>query len=497
MKRLLAIVAVACSAALCMAGVAESQCANGRCLGGVCPIPQNQWHGSNVTRGVNRVRVLPTGIWRSVVRVEAVQNERTVCQGSGVLVRHRGRVVVMTAYHVLKGAKRIIVGTYRGVRFPARLIFCEPKADSAILEVSPPKGEGDYVIAETASTLPRPGESVQVVGYGEKGTNFGVISGKLLQFVGFDGMNKNDILEVSGGAQEGDSGGPIFNSRGEVIGVTTGTNGRVTNGPQVHRILKLCADEKKWSLLPWRAKQEAKVDALARRVISAEAVAAQATSLASQPPLPQHDSSVANDRLSNLEGQVAEQLKMIDANTARFEPLEATADKARQLAEQWPEMKAQLDAMKSRQDTNTSMAGDALGAAAKAQTTLDEALDEEKGPLAKIKARLDERLESTLTAKLAARVAEKAGWSMPAALGVTGGGLGLLAVLLVLFLKRETGKAGEGEQILLQRLAAMTPGTRDDAAADKLAGFMAKMDAKHDALTAKLGEVAAKIKPGS
>ena len=86
---------------------------------------------------------------------------------------------------------------------------------------------------------------------------------------------------------------------------------------------------------------------------------------------------------------------------------------------------------------------------------------------------------------------------MPAALGVTGGGLGLLALFVVLFLRREADRAGRGEPTRAQQAAAHTSNPYDDKAADVGAMVLAKLDGKVDALSARIGEVAAKIKPGN
>jgi hypothetical protein len=116
-------------------------------------------------------------------------------------------------------------------------------------------------------------------------------------------------------------------------------------------------------------------------------------------------------------------------------------------------------------------ATEAVQRAAETKADLDAALDEDApgGLLGKLKARLDDRLESTVTGKVAAFIAEKSGWSMPALLGAGGGVVGLLAVVLVLLVRKDIkDKVETGDPLLIEKIAARTRNQIDD----RLAGFV-------------------------
>lgn len=486
--------------------------AEAQCPGGICPTQQNQWQAATGQRPQfraipRRMPVRPHGIWKAVVRVEGMEPGSTRMRGgknfgSGVLIKHQGRIAVLTVFHVVKGVTRLIVKTCDGAVLPAKLLFSDPKADVAILSVNPPADRA-YTTATLATVAPDVGEMVQAVGYGMHG-QMGIIEGNVTQYVRFEGMEKGsrDVLEMTGtAAEDGDSGGPIFNKQHEVVALITGiTDENTVDGPWSGRVIKLCAaHESQWHLLPWRA------NAAELSKVKAQ-VAAMQIQAATPPPLPMPQPSVdikeVHQRITNLESQQQEQLKLIDANTNRLVPLEETADKAKALVGQWPELQAalaKLDEAKAQADQAAKDAGNAIdvvtgvagkataavGTAGEAKAAVGAALDEKTGILSKLKDRLDEKVASTVTAKVAARLAEKTGWSIPTALGVTGGGLGLLALILVVFLKREGDRASAGEPILAQKIAARTPTTVDDLVADKLAAVFARLDEKVDAIATK------------
>ncbi|MDO4570333.1 MAG: serine protease [Planctomycetia bacterium] len=89
-------------------------------------------------------------------------------------------------------------------------------------------------------STPKQGETLFFAGYGSNGT-FRCVAGNLLGYCAV-GKSKNcETLVVSGQARLGDSGGPIFNSNGELVGVLWGTDGRTICGSYNGRIVKFLA----------------------------------------------------------------------------------------------------------------------------------------------------------------------------------------------------------------------------------------------------------------
>lgn len=167
----------------------------------------------------------PTGFRSSVVRIMC-QLDRGKCYGSGVLVRWRGQVVVLTARHVVDGAKSVTVTvTSTGKTHSARVLKTDHSWDCAVLYLDqPPQGVQIAELAFGNNATLQAGARLESLGYGPDGKM--AANGGL--FVGYrrstatpqDGPD--DWFILSGYARQGDSGGPVFNAQGQVIGVLWG-----------------------------------------------------------------------------------------------------------------------------------------------------------------------------------------------------------------------------------------------------------------------------------
>ena len=141
---------------------------------------------------------------------------RGTALGSGFFVSADGYVV--TNNHVVEHARSIQVTTDDGRTLDAKLIGTDPKSDLAVLKVTE-GGEHPYV--KLAATMPRVGDWVVAIGnpFGLGGTvTSGIVSarGRDIGAGPYD-----DFLQIDAPINRGNSGGPTFNLRGEVVGVNT------------------------------------------------------------------------------------------------------------------------------------------------------------------------------------------------------------------------------------------------------------------------------------
>jgi hypothetical protein len=153
----------------------------------------------------------------AVVRV-MVPDGRLTSFGSGALVavtEHLGLVV--TNWHVVQDTRgEINVVFPDGFRSPATLLNTDRDWDLAALAIWRPR----VAPIPLAGEPPRPGDPLTIAGYG-KG-RYRAVTGRCTQYVA-PGYNKPfEIVELSAGARQGDSGGPIFNAKGELAGVLFG-----------------------------------------------------------------------------------------------------------------------------------------------------------------------------------------------------------------------------------------------------------------------------------
>ena len=144
------------------------------------------------------------------------QPRHEMALGSGFLISADGYVV--TNNHVVQNAKTVTVTMDGGKTLDAKVIGTDPKTDLALLKITE---SGDYPFVKLAKETPRVGDWVVAIGnpYGLGGTvTAGIISAE-----GRDiGSGPYDsFLQIDAPINKGNSGGPTFNLRGEVVGVNT------------------------------------------------------------------------------------------------------------------------------------------------------------------------------------------------------------------------------------------------------------------------------------
>ena len=137
-------------------------------------------------------------------------------QGSGFIISADGYVV--TNHHVVENATEVAVTLDDGKTVPATIVGTDKKTDLALLKI---KQGGPYQPVDFATAAPRVGDWVIAVGnpFGLGGTvTAGIISarGRDIGAGPYD-----DFLQVDAPVNRGNSGGPTFNTQGQVVGVNT------------------------------------------------------------------------------------------------------------------------------------------------------------------------------------------------------------------------------------------------------------------------------------
>src|SRR2546426_6422924 len=141
--------------------------------------------------------------------------------GSGVLISADGKV--LTAAHVVQTADAIEIEFLTGEKLRARVVSSEPAADVALLQLERPP-RGPFVAKLGDSDAVEVGEQVFVVGapLGVSHTlTVGYISGRRRPNATFSGMSRAEYFQTDAAVNQGNSGGPMFNLQGEIIGIVS------------------------------------------------------------------------------------------------------------------------------------------------------------------------------------------------------------------------------------------------------------------------------------
>ena len=167
----------------------------------------------------------------AVVRVMVPERNAT-SHGSGTLVDTHDRYgLVVTNWHVVQDATSTIMVVFPdGFQTGARVLKTDRDWDLAALAIWRPRVQPVPIALQP----PQPGETLTIAGYGSG--NYRSVSGRCTQYVSPGGQLPYEMVEVAVRARQGDSGGPIFNQRGEMAGVLFGSGSGRTSGSYAGRV---------------------------------------------------------------------------------------------------------------------------------------------------------------------------------------------------------------------------------------------------------------------
>jgi S1-C subfamily serine protease len=151
--------------------------------------------------------------------------------GSGVIFTQDGYLI--TNSHVVDGASRISVILADGRDLPGELVGEDPETDTAVVRITPPGGGKLPAAVLGNSDQLQVGQLVIAIGSpaGLQSTvTAGVVSALHRTLPAYDGIHIiEDIIQTDAAVNPGNSGGPLVNSRSEVVGINVATAANAQN----------------------------------------------------------------------------------------------------------------------------------------------------------------------------------------------------------------------------------------------------------------------------
>jgi S1-C subfamily serine protease len=148
-------------------------------------------------------------------------NQEAQAQGSGFVIDSDGHIV--TNDHVVEHADSVSVRFWNGDTYNASVVGTDPSTDLGVIKVDAPSSILHPVSLGNSSSV-QVGDPVVAIGspFGlEETVTSGIVSALHRQIEALNQFTINDTIQTDAAINHGNSGGPLFNAAGQVIGVNS------------------------------------------------------------------------------------------------------------------------------------------------------------------------------------------------------------------------------------------------------------------------------------
>lgn len=174
------------------------------------PVEKSDWEKLTLAPAAKAALKLPADLTKAMGAVFTIK--AGAAHGTGFFISANG--YALTAAHVVSGLETVTVRLANGIELEAKVVRSSPKSDTALLKV-----QGGGFAAFALGGAPVVGDDVFVIGTPmseelEKSVSKGVVSG-------LRKIDDVESIQTDAAVNPGNSGGPMLNDRGEVIGIVS------------------------------------------------------------------------------------------------------------------------------------------------------------------------------------------------------------------------------------------------------------------------------------
>lgn len=186
------------------------------------PIASGTSSAGGSTPVILQARDFSDVVERVINSVVLIENADGAGSGSGIIIDNEGHI--LTNYHVIESMTRAKVTLYDGSASLAEVVGTDPGNDLAVIRADGFTSDQLQPATLGDSSEVRVGQSVFAIGNPFEETftvTQGIISALNRSSPSFGGRSIQGVLQTDAALNPGNSGGPLFNLAGEVIGINT------------------------------------------------------------------------------------------------------------------------------------------------------------------------------------------------------------------------------------------------------------------------------------
>jgi putative serine protease PepD len=170
----------------------------------------------------NQTQIVPASFFRPA------QKQQVTALGSGFVIDTRGDIV--TNDHVVQGANDVRVGFSGGASYPAKIVGSDPSTDIAVVRVkAPPSVLRPLRFADSSVEVGDPAYAIGNPFGLERTMTAGIVSATGRDIQAPNGLVIANAIQTDAPINHGNSGGPLLDRIGQVIGINSQIEGGTVN----------------------------------------------------------------------------------------------------------------------------------------------------------------------------------------------------------------------------------------------------------------------------
>jgi S1-C subfamily serine protease len=170
----------------------------------------------------NQTQIVPASFF------SPAQKQQVTALGSGFVIDKRGDIV--TNDHVVQGAKDVRVGFSGGASYPAKIVGSDPSTDIAVVRVkAPPSVLRPLRFADSSVEVGDPAYAIGNPFGLERTMTAGIVSATGRDIQAPNGLVIANAIQTDAPINHGNSGGPLLDRIGQVIGINSQIEGGTVN----------------------------------------------------------------------------------------------------------------------------------------------------------------------------------------------------------------------------------------------------------------------------